>query len=69
MQDDDDLYFRTDDIVLRNTAVANAFDLTAITLPIPGTGLPVGLMLMAQHGQDRKLLVIATAVEKVFCRY
>lgn len=69
LQNDDDLYFRTDDIVLRNTAVANAFDLTAITLPIPGTGLPAGLMLMARHGQDRRLLAIATAVEKAFCRY
>jgi aspartyl-tRNA(Asn)/glutamyl-tRNA(Gln) amidotransferase subunit A len=51
--------------VLRNTSIANFFDLTAISLPMPGSGLPCGLMLMARNGQDRRLLRIAAAVERL----
>jgi aspartyl-tRNA(Asn)/glutamyl-tRNA(Gln) amidotransferase subunit A len=54
-------------IVLRNAAIANFFDLCAISLPLPrGDGLPVGLMLAARNGQDRRLLRIAAAIEKLF---
>ena len=54
-------------LVLRNTAIVNFFDLSAISLPLPrGDGLPVGLMLVARNGQDRKLLRIAAAVERLF---
>jgi aspartyl-tRNA(Asn)/glutamyl-tRNA(Gln) amidotransferase subunit A len=49
--------------VLRNTAVINFFDLCAISLPLPAP-LPVGLMLIARNGQDRRLLGIAAAVER-----
>ena len=54
--------------LLRNTAIVNFFDLCAITLPLPvATGtLPVGLMLAARNGQDRRLLSVAAAVEKSF---
>lgn len=69
LKSDDDLYIRTNGIVLRNTTIANTFDLTAITLPVPGTKLPVGLMLMARNGHDRRLLAIAIAVENVFNNY
>jgi aspartyl-tRNA(Asn)/glutamyl-tRNA(Gln) amidotransferase subunit A len=48
---------------LRNTAVINFFDLCAISLPLPAP-LPVGLMLIARNGQDRRLLGIAAAVER-----
>jgi len=52
---------------LRNTSLINFFDLCAISLPLPRAGgLPVGLMLVARNGQDRKLLRIAAAVEKLF---
>jgi aspartyl-tRNA(Asn)/glutamyl-tRNA(Gln) amidotransferase subunit A len=51
--------------VLRNTSIGNFFDLTAVTLPMPGSGLPCGLMLMARNGQDRRLLAIAAAVERL----
>ncbi|MFL5165002.1 MAG: amidase [Microvirga sp.] len=60
---DDDLYMRTNLLVLRNTMIANFFDLTSISLPIPGTALPVGFMLIARNGRDRDLLAIAAAVE------
>lgn len=52
--------------VLRNTSIVNFFDLCAITLPLPGVSgtMPVGLMLVARNGQDRRLFEIAAAVEK-----
>jgi aspartyl-tRNA(Asn)/glutamyl-tRNA(Gln) amidotransferase subunit A len=54
-------------LLFRNTAIANFFDLCAISLPLPrGDGLPVGLMLVARNGQDRRLLRIAATVERLF---
>jgi aspartyl-tRNA(Asn)/glutamyl-tRNA(Gln) amidotransferase subunit A len=54
-------------LVLRNAAIVNFLDLCAISLPLPrGDALPVGLMLAARNGQDRRLLRIAAAVEKLF---
>lgn len=52
-------------LLLRNTAVANFFDLSAISLPLPVSGLPVGLMLVARNGQDRRLLRLAMALESI----
>jgi Amidase len=47
----------------RNTNMINFFDLCAVSLPLPRVGaLPVGLMLVARNGRDRKLLRIAAAV-------
>jgi aspartyl-tRNA(Asn)/glutamyl-tRNA(Gln) amidotransferase subunit A len=62
-----DIFFAKNILVLRNTALANFFDLCAISLPLPSAGgLPVGLMLFARNGEDRKLFRIAAAVERVF---
>jgi aspartyl-tRNA(Asn)/glutamyl-tRNA(Gln) amidotransferase subunit A len=58
---DDRLWNRTDSLLLRNPQVANQFDLTSISLPIPGTSLPAGLMFFARHGEDHRLLRIAAA--------
>jgi len=52
--------------VLRNTSIINFFDLCAISLPLPNTTLPVGLMLVARNGHDRKLMRIAAAVMQLF---
>ena len=53
-------------LLLRNTSIANFFDLCAISLPVRlGNSLPCGLMLFARHGDDRKLFQIGAAVEKV----
>jgi aspartyl-tRNA(Asn)/glutamyl-tRNA(Gln) amidotransferase subunit A len=53
-------------ILIRNTVIANFFDLCAISLPCPRAGgLPVGLMLVARNGRDRKLLRMAAAVERL----
>ena len=51
--------------VLRNTNIVNFFDLCAVTLPLPAK-LPVGLMLIARNGQDRRLFRIAAAVMQLF---
>jgi len=52
-------------MVLRNRALANFFDLCAISLPLPRhAGLPVGLMLLARNGRDDRLLRIAAALEQ-----
>jgi aspartyl-tRNA(Asn)/glutamyl-tRNA(Gln) amidotransferase subunit A len=84
-------------LVLRNPAIANFFDLCAISLPLPRAalaseasgqrgqsivrapdtrpepgssaragGLPVGVMLFARNGHDRRLFRIAAAVERLF---
>ncbi len=52
-------------LVLRNTSIGNFFDLCGVSLPLKAK-LPVGLMLMARNGHDRRLLEIAAAVEKAF---
>jgi aspartyl-tRNA(Asn)/glutamyl-tRNA(Gln) amidotransferase subunit A len=48
-------------IVRRNTVIGNFFDLCGVSLPLPAP-LPVGLMLLARNGDDRKLLRIAAAI-------
>ena len=53
-------------LLLRNTSTWNFFDMCAISLPIPGSGLPVGLMLVARNGRDRRLLDIAAGIERLF---
>ena len=53
-------------LLLRNPALVNFFDLCAISLPIPSATLPVGMMLVACNGHDRKLFGIAAAVEQLF---
>ncbi len=54
-------------LVLRNTAIVNFFDLCAISVPLPREGgLPVGLMIVARNGHDRRLFCIAAAVEQLF---
>jgi len=53
-------------LVLRNTTIANVLDRCAISLPCHrGGDAPVGLMLVGEHGADRRLLAIAAAVEQI----
>ncbi|MDR6431500.1 amidase [Brucella pseudogrignonensis] len=58
-------YERVEGLLLRNTQIANQFDLCSVTLPMPVTGLPVGLMLTARNGSDKELLAAALSVEKL----
>jgi aspartyl-tRNA(Asn)/glutamyl-tRNA(Gln) amidotransferase subunit A len=64
--EDDEIFARRNARLLRNPSFVNFFDLCAVSLPMPGSALPTGLMLVARHGQDRRLLAIAAAVERVF---
>ncbi|MEZ2332438.1 amidase [Mesorhizobium sp. RCC_202] len=63
MAADEALRDKTEGLLLRNTQVANQFDLCAISLPMPDMALPAGLMLMGRHGEDRYLLRVAAEVE------
>jgi aspartyl-tRNA(Asn)/glutamyl-tRNA(Gln) amidotransferase subunit A len=57
-------YFRLNGLILRNCALGNFLDRCAATLPIHRGGeLPVGLMLMGEHGGDHRLLSVAAAAE------
>jgi aspartyl-tRNA(Asn)/glutamyl-tRNA(Gln) amidotransferase subunit A len=54
-------------LVARNTYLVSFFDLCAISVPLPRRGgLPIGLMLVARNGQDRRLFRMAAAVEHLF---
>jgi aspartyl-tRNA(Asn)/glutamyl-tRNA(Gln) amidotransferase subunit A len=54
-------------LLLRNTTIANFFDLCAISLPLPREGaLPTGLMLVARNGQDHRLFRLAAGIERLF---
>ena len=53
-------------LLLRNTLTWNFFDNCAISIPIPGSGLPVGLMLVGRNGHDRRLFAIAAGIERLF---
>ncbi|WP_027060291.1 amidase [Mesorhizobium loti] len=63
LAEDAELRDRIEGLLLRNTQVANQFDLCAISLPMPGMALPAGLMLVARNGHDQRLLRIAAAIE------
>ena len=65
MAEDAELRDRVEGLLLRNTQVANQFDLCAISLPMPDMALPAGLMLVARNGHDRHLLRIAAEVERL----
>jgi len=61
---DDEAYRTINMLVLRNTGIANFLDRCAISVPCHRAGdAPVGLMLMGEHGADRRLLATARAVE------
>ncbi|MGP0095351.1 MAG: amidase [Xanthobacteraceae bacterium] len=54
-------------LLLRNTGIANFFDLCAVSLPLHQQGeLPVGFMVVARNGDDRRLFRIAAAFERIF---
>jgi aspartyl-tRNA(Asn)/glutamyl-tRNA(Gln) amidotransferase subunit A len=64
--DAEDSYRSVNLKVLRNPMLANLIDRCAISIPCHGAGeAPVGLMLIGEHGDDRRLFAIAAAVEAV----
>lgn len=68
MASDEALRNKAEGLLLRNTQVANQFDLCAISLPMPDMTLPAGLMLVARNGHDHHLLRIAAGVERLLGR-
>lgn len=64
LEKDDQLYGKTNLAILRNPSVVNFLDGCALSIPChqPGEG-PVGLMLVGQNGEDRRLLAVGLAVE------
>jgi aspartyl-tRNA(Asn)/glutamyl-tRNA(Gln) amidotransferase subunit A len=62
----DEAYTRSNQLALRNTAVVNFLDRCAVSIPCHEPGdAPVGLMLMGEHGGDRRVLGLAAGVEAV----
>jgi len=60
----DEDYFRLNALILRNPSVINFLDRCAVTLPIHQAGtMPVGLMVVGEHGGDRRLLAVARGIE------
>ena len=64
--DNDETYFPTNTMTLRNTSVGNFLDRCSISLPCHKQGdAPVGFMLTGRHGDDRHLLRISNTVEQL----
>jgi aspartyl-tRNA(Asn)/glutamyl-tRNA(Gln) amidotransferase subunit A len=64
LEADDQLYGKTNLAILRNPSVVNFLDGCALSIPChqPGKG-PVGLMVVGQSGEDRRLLAVGLALE------
>ena len=64
--DTDDAYTRTNILALRNPTLINMIDGCAVSIPIhEPEAAPVGLMIAARRGCDRRLLAMAAALEPV----
>jgi aspartyl-tRNA(Asn)/glutamyl-tRNA(Gln) amidotransferase subunit A len=66
--DSDELFFKVNNLLLRNPSIFNHANGCAISLPCHTDGLPVGLMLGHSHLKDGRVLTAARAVEKVLTR-
>jgi len=69
LEADDQLYGRSNVAMLRNTSVVNFLDGCALSIPChePGAA-PVGLMVVGQAGEDRRLLAVGLALEQALRR-
>ena len=57
-------YRRLNALILRNCSTINFLDRCAATVPIQQPGeAPVGLMIVGEHGGDRRLLAVARGIE------
>ncbi|MCJ7838162.1 MAG: amidase family protein, partial [Burkholderiales bacterium] len=64
LETDDKLYGKTNLAMLRNPSVVNFLDGCALSIPCQEPGAaPVGLMLVGQSGEDRRLLATGLALE------
>ncbi len=69
LEADDKLYGATNLALLRNPSAVNFLDGCALSIPChePGTA-PVGLMVVGQSGEDRRLLALGLALESALSR-
>jgi aspartyl-tRNA(Asn)/glutamyl-tRNA(Gln) amidotransferase subunit A len=66
LTDDDAAYAKANVLSLRNCTLINTIDGCAISLPIHREGdAPVGLMLAAAAGSDRRIFELAAGIESV----
>jgi aspartyl-tRNA(Asn)/glutamyl-tRNA(Gln) amidotransferase subunit A len=64
LEADDQLYGKTNLAILRNPSVVNFLDGCALSIPCHQRGEgPVGMMVVGQSGEDRRLLAVGLAVE------
>ena len=64
LEADDQCYGKTNLAMLRNPSVVNFLDGCALSIPCQEPGAaPVGLMVVGQNGEDRRLLAVGLAVE------
>jgi aspartyl-tRNA(Asn)/glutamyl-tRNA(Gln) amidotransferase subunit A len=64
LEANDQLYGKTNLAVIRNPSVVNFLDGCALSIPCHRLGDgPVGLMVVGQSGEDRRLLAVGLAVE------
>lgn len=63
LEADVDLFARNNVLALRNTSIGNFFDCPALSLPLPVSGPPIGLMLMGCPMADRQVFAIGAALE------
>jgi amidase/aspartyl-tRNA(Asn)/glutamyl-tRNA(Gln) amidotransferase subunit A len=67
--DDDDAFFATNALLLRNPSVVNYLDGCALSLPCQANDeLPVGLMVWAPALQDDTVLDVSLAIERELAR-
>lgn len=60
----DDVYYATNGLILRNPTMINFLDGAALSVPCHAPGeAPVGLMIAGPAGADRRILAIGMAVE------
>jgi len=62
---DDAGFHNANGLVLRNPRIANLLDCPSLSLPLPVSGLPVGLMLIGSRGSDRRLLEVGLRIEGI----
>ena len=66
LEKSDTAYHENNLLMLRNCSFGNFLDRCAISLPIHQLGeAPVGMMVMGNTGEDKKLLEVANSIEKV----
>jgi len=69
LEADDQLYGKTNLAILRNPSVVNFLDGCALSIPCQQPGqAPVGLMVVGQSGEDRRLLAVGQALESALRR-